>query len=236
MKVSCSVLLVAIAIGIIAFMKKEDTSISKEGFIGRSEISIADGKMTPEVILALGRLSDPQVSPDGTKIIYGVSYTSVPENRSNRNLYICNIDGSENQLLTASGKSIGNARWSADGKHIAFTKGGQIWVADLKMKKGQWTLVKARQVSDIPNGVGEFKLSPDQKKVMYISSVKSKVDSPSDRYEDLDKATAYTTDDLMYRHWDHTVMEIPHTFIADFRRLFWSEYAGLSCGGTRTQG
>ena len=82
--------------------------------------------------------------------------------------------------------------------------------------RSQWTLVKARQVSDIPNGVGEFKLSPDQKKVMYISSVKSKVDKPSDRYEDLDKATAYTTDDLMYRHWDHTVMEIPHTFISDF--------------------
>jgi Tol biopolymer transport system component len=119
-------------------------------------------------------------------------------------------------MLTKSGKSIGNARWSADGRQVAFTKGGQIWVADLKQKKGQWTLVKARQVSDIPNGVGEFKLSPDQKKIMYISYVKSKVDKPSDRYEDLDKATAYTTDDLMYRHWDHTVMEIPHTFVADF--------------------
>ncbi|MBR0321651.1 MAG: S9 family peptidase, partial [Bacteroidales bacterium] len=79
-----------------------------------------------------------------------------------------------------------------------------------------WALKKIRKISDVPAGIGEFKLSPDQTKVMYISYVKSNVKSPSDCYEDLDKATAYTTDDLMYRHWDHTVMEIPHTFVADF--------------------
>ena len=73
-----------------------------------------------------------------------------------------------------------------------------------------------RKVSDVPAGIGEFKLSPDQSKVMYISYIKSHVDKPSDRYGDLDKATAYVSDDLMYRHWDHTVLEIPHTFIADF--------------------
>ena len=83
-KVSYSLLVMAIAIGVIAFMKKEDKTFIKEGHIARNEISITDGKMTPEVLLALGRLSDPQVSPDGKKIIYGVSYTSVPENKSNR--------------------------------------------------------------------------------------------------------------------------------------------------------
>ena len=51
---------------------------------------------------------------------------------------------------------------------------------------------------------------------MYVSYIKSAVKSPSDCYADLDKATAYTTDDLMYRHWDHTVMEIPHTYVSDF--------------------
>jgi dipeptidyl aminopeptidase/acylaminoacyl peptidase len=42
------------------------------------------------------------------------------------------------------------------------------------------------------------------------------VKSPSDLYPELGKATAYSTDDLLYRHWDHTVMEIPHTYVADF--------------------
>ena len=208
-------LLAALAVGVITLMKKSQTT-QEEGFIGKSGIVVEDGHMTPEVLLAFGRLSDPQVSPDGKYILYGVSYTSVEDNRSVRNLYICNLDGSDNQLLTQSGKSIANARWSSDGKHIAYLKGGQIWTAGISMKKGKWTLCGARQVSDVPAGVGEFKLSPDQKKVMYISYVKSHVDKPVDKYADLDKATAYTTDDLMYRHWDHTVLEIPHTYTADF--------------------
>ena len=216
MKVGSLILLTAVAIGIVMFMKKGNSAISSEGYIAKSEIIVEDGKMTPEVLLAFGRLSDPQVSPDGKKILYGVSYTSVKDNRSVRNLYICNLDGSDNQQLTTSGKSIGNARWSADGKHIAFTMGGQIWTADIRCSRGKWALKNAHQISNVPNGVGEFKLSPDQTKVMYISYVKSHVDSPSDCYTDLDKATAYTTDDLMYRHWDHTVMEIPHTFVSEF--------------------
>lgn len=208
-------LLAALAVGVITLMKKSQTT-QEEGFIGKSDIVVENGHMTPEVLLAFGRLSDPQVSPDGKHILYGVSYTSVEENRSVRNLYICNLDGSDNQLLTQSGKSIVNARWSSDGKHIVYIKGGQIWTAKVSLKKGKWTLSGERQVSDVPAGVGEFKLSPDQKKVMYISYVKSHVDKPVDRHADLDKATAYVSDDLMYRHWDHTVLEIPHTFVADF--------------------
>ncbi|MBO5980046.1 MAG: S9 family peptidase, partial [Bacteroidales bacterium] len=100
--------------------------------------------------------------------------------------------------------------------HIVFLAGGQLYTAGISHGKNGWALKKIRKISDVPAGIGEFKLSPDQTKVMYISYVKSNVKSPSDCYEDLDKATAYTTDDLMYRHWDHTVMEIPHTFVADF--------------------
>ena len=208
--------LAVIATGILIFMKNGKNDLSSEGYIGRSTITVEDGKMSPEVLLAFGRLSDPQVSPDGEHILYGVSYTSVEDNKSVRNLWICNLDGSDAQQITESGKSLNNARWSEDGKKIAFTMGGQIWTARLGEKGGKWKLTGLRQVSDVPSGVGEFKLSPDQKKVMYISYVKSGVKAPSDLYPELDKATAYSTDDLLYRHWDHTVMEIPHTYIADF--------------------
>ena len=204
------------AFATITIMKNSSANPQEDGFIGRSEITVENGHMTPEVLLAFGRLSDPQVSPDGKHILYGVSYTSVADNRSVRNLYICNLDGSDEQLLTQSGKSISNARWSADGKHIVFLKGGQIWTAEIDLKAGKWSLGEMVQMTDIPAGVGEFKLSPDQQKVMYISYIKSHVDQPKDKYADLDKATAYTTDDLMYRHWDHTVLEIPHTYVADF--------------------
>ena len=217
MKITVSILmLAAIAIGILLFMKNGNETLSSEGYIGRSEIVIEDGKMGPEALLAFGRLSDPQVSPDGEYILYGVSYTSVEENRTCRNLFICRLDGSGNQQITESGKSLSNARWSNDGKNILFLMGGQIWKADISLRRnGEWSFCNPRQISDVPGGIGEFKMSPDGKKVMYVSYIKSAVKSPSDCYADLDKATAYETDDLMYRHWDHTVMEIPHTFVAD---------------------
>ena len=165
--------LAAIAIGVFWFMKKDRNEISSDGYIGRSGIVIEDGKMSPEALLALGRMSDPQVSPDGKHILYGVSYTSVEHNRSVRNLFICDLGGENNQQLTTAGKSISNARWSNDGKKIVFLYGGQIWSADIKHGKNGWSLKKAHKISDIPNGAGEFKLSPDESKIMYISYIKS---------------------------------------------------------------
>ena len=208
--------LIGIAAGTLVTMARLNNDLSSEGYIGRSTITVEDGKMSPEVLLAFGRLSDPQVSPDGEHILYGVGYTSVEDNRSVRNLWICNLDGSDAQQITESGKSLNNARWSEDGKKIAFIMGGQIWTARIGEKGGKWKLNGLKQASDVPAGVGEFKLSPDRKKVMYVSYVKSGVKAPSDLHQELGKATAYSTDDLLYRHWDHTVMEIPHTYVADF--------------------
>ena len=181
------------------------------GYIGPAEVKIENGVMTPEVLLALGRLSDPQLSPDGTKILYGVSYNDIAQNRSCRNLWMCDTDGSSNVQLTRYAKSVSNARWSLDGKSIFFVQGGQIWKAPLAGNK----LGKKVCLSDVPAGISEFKLSPDQTKVLYISTIKNaKLQQPADSDPALDKAQAYVTEDLMYRHWDHWVTETPRSYVA----------------------
>ena len=184
-------------------------------YIGKPEVEVAGGKMTPEILLSLGRLSDPQVSPDGTKILFGISCTSIAENRSCNNLYICNADGSGLQQLTHSGKRISNARWYAGGNELMYLLDGQIWLAKIKGKDGSLRLAtdKAIRLSDIPEGISEFKLSPDGSMVMYVSTVQSALKKPSDLYPDIDKSSAISADDLMYRHWDHWVESVPHTFI-----------------------
>ena len=190
-----------------------------KAYIGPSDIMVEDGKMTPEVLLSLGRLSDPQLSPDGKTILYGVSYTSVSENRSCRNLFISNPDGTGKRQLTSEGNSISCARWIDGGKGIAYIQKGQIWTASIRgIDSANPKLVKKTKISDIPEGVSEFKLSPDGSRIMYLSTVHSDVQTPSDTDPALDKATAYVADDLMYRHWDHWVTELPHTFIAEFSR------------------
>jgi len=180
------------------------------GYIAPVEVEIKDGVMTPEVLLALGRLSDPQLSPDGGKILYGVSYQSIADNRTNRNLYVCDADGSNNVQLTKYAKSANCARWSADGKSVYFVQDGQIHKAAFKGKK----LGKAVKISDIPSGISEFALSPKGDKIMYISTIKSGVETPGDSDPLLSKSKAYATEDLMYRHWDHWVTEIPRTYVA----------------------
>jgi len=202
---------ILIAIAILAAMNS-CTKDGNTGYVGPNEIKVENGQMTSETLLAFGRVSDPQLSPDKSKILYGVSYTSVKENRSCRNLFMCNTDGSGKVQLTRYAKSVSNARWSLDGKTVYFIQGGQIYKAALKGTK----LGKKIAISNVPEGISEFKLSADQTKVLYVSTVPGPVKGATDVDPSLDKAKAFIAEDLMYRHWDHWVTETPRTYVADF--------------------
>lgn len=88
--------------------QKDDADI-----IDRRDVEITDGLFTIEALEALGRVSSPVVSPDGTKVLYSVSYESVEQNKSNADLYVMNIDGSDVKRLTRTkGSELCNvARW-----------------------------------------------------------------------------------------------------------------------------
>lgn len=198
-----------------AFLSFMTPSKTEKGYIGPSEIKIEDGVMTPETLLAFGRISDPQVSPDGQKVLYGVSYTDIAKNRSCRNLFLSNIDGTEQRQITRYASSVSCARWAPDGKSIYFIMDGQIWKAPL----GGKTLGARRQISNVPSGISDFKLSPSADRILYISTVPGPVKTPTDVDPALDKAQAYITEDLMYRHWDHWVTETPRTYIAPITHI-----------------
>ena len=202
---------IAMAAAICAALAcKQQQMKPQQGYIGPSAIEITDGHMTPEVLLSLGRLSDPQLSPDGKTILYGVSYTSIAENRSVRNLFTIPVEGGDPTPLTMDGKSISGARWSKDGNSIWFLQGGQLFSAPYKNGKLGKRVLRA----DVPGGIDDYLLSPDQSQMIYVKGVHSHVEVPSDTDPALDKAKAYATEDLMYRHWDHWRTEIAHSFVA----------------------
>ena len=78
--------------------------------IGRSDIRIEDGKLTPEVLWAMGRIGGVAVSPDGSKVVYQVTYYSVDENKSHTVLYAMTDKGEKPSgilsppLVTTTGK------------------------------------------------------------------------------------------------------------------------------------
>lgn len=180
--------------------------------IDKPEFKSANRTFDIEALEALGRVSGPAVSPDGKKVLYGVSYESVEQNKSNNELYVMNIDGSDATRLTHTPQSEGQAAWINGGKEIAF-------VAEKDGKPQMWVMnadgTGRRVVSRLENGVGGFLVSPDGKKVLVISTVKYGR-TAAEVYPDLPKANARIIDDLMYKHWDEWVTEIPHPFIADF--------------------
>lgn len=180
----------------------------QEPLITKVSIDVPDGKLTPEIMHMMGKVSDPQLSPDGARILYGVSYTSIEQNKSNRELFVMNRDGSGNTQLTRTPQSESNARWINNGQQIAFLRSGQLWVmnADGSQEK---------QISRIEKGMDGFEISPVGKHIMYISNIKTAA-KPADIYPDLKKSDVRIIKDLMYRHWDQYVEEIPHTYIASF--------------------
>ena len=185
--------------------QKDDADI-----IDRRDVEITDGLFTIEALEALGRVSSPVVSPDGTKVLYSVSYESVEQNKSNADLYVMNIDGSDVKRLTRTKGSESSAMWLDGGNKIAYIAGHegkpQLWVMNADG-------TGARVASNLENGIAGFLFSPDEKQVLLISTVKYGR-TAQDVYPDLPKANARIVDDLMYKHWDEWVVEIPHPFLA----------------------
>ncbi len=183
-----------------------------EKIVDKPEVQVVDRVFSPEVLEALGRVTNPVVSPDGSKVLYGVSYESVEENKSNNDLYVMNIDGSEQHRITYTPSSESNAVWIDGGNKIAFVYAENgvplLWTmnADGSGRK---------VISEIEKGISGFLLSPDESKILLISNVKYS-QTAQDVYPDLPKATGRIIDDLMYKHWDEWVTEIPHPFLADF--------------------
>src|SRR5690554_194361 len=183
----------------------------KSEIIGKANPKIENGVMTPEVLHGFGRVGSFEVSPDKSSILYQVTYVSIPQNKTNPELFIMKSDGSEKKQLTITNTSESNPQWINGGKKIAFlgneTGTSQIW--SMNPDGGGMT-----QISDVESGIDGFKFSPDGNKVIFIKSVKS-VETASDRYPDLKNASGRVVDDLMYKHWDHWVESVPHPFVAD---------------------
>ena len=167
--------------------------------------------MTPEVLWSFGRVAGTQVSPDGKRVLYSVSYYSIPENKGNSEIFVMNTDGSDKKQITKTATREAAARWMKDSKTIAFlsseTGSMQLWTMN---DDGS----NRKQISTREGGISDFNFSPDETKLLFVADVKYG-ERTVDKYPDLPKATGVIVNDLMYKHWDEWVQTVPHPFIAD---------------------
>ncbi len=200
------------AVAFSACQSGEKSADTDDPIIEKTDFKPVDRQYTGEALEAFGRVSGAVVSPDKQKILYSVSYESVAQNKSNADLYVMNIDGSDNQRITRTPASENGAVWIDGGKKIAFMSAvdgaQQLWVMNADG-------TDRKPVSSVENGISGFLFSPDEKHVVMIGSIKS-VRTAQDIYPDLPKATGRVIDDLMYKHWDEWVTEIPHPLVGDF--------------------
>lgn len=95
--------------------------------------AIASAQKTPIELtdfFDLEFVSDPQISPDGEKIIYVRNFKDIMTDSNYSNLWIINSDGTQNRPLTSGNQSDLYPRWSPDGEKIVFLSNMQ----DEKMK------------------------------------------------------------------------------------------------------
>ena len=180
--------------------------------IGRSQLKIENRRMSPEALWALGRLADAQVSPDGTRVLYGVTYYSVEQNKSNREIFVVNTDGTDNKQITLSAKSEYGAKWVKGGSRVAFlsSESGQMQVWEMNPDG-----TNRQQVTNHEGGVSDFLYAPDDSKILFIADVKYG-QRTVDVYPDLPKSSGRIIDDLMFKHWDEWVETVPHPFLVDY--------------------
>ncbi len=172
--------------------------------------------ITVEDLFSFGRVSDPQVSPDGKWISYSVRYYDMETNKNNSDIWLISTKGGSAKQITTSPKSDFGARWNPNGKSIAFvsTRNGAPQIFTISMKGGD-----AQQISNISTGASGIVWSPDGKYIAFSSEVypdlkNDKENKMRDKSKENSLVKAKIIDRLFFRHWNHwTDEKRSHVFV-----------------------
>ncbi len=154
-------------------------------------------------MLAMDRIADPQVSPDGKLVAFTVSVTDLAANGRRSDIYVASVDGSFVRRMTSDAASDTQPRWTGDGKWIYFlsSRGGSPQVWRLGIDGGE-----AEQVTRLPLGVDALRVAPDAGFLTFSVAI-FPGKSPEETRRLLDerakaKSTGVLYDRLFIRHWD----------------------------------
>jgi len=160
--------------------------------------------ITFDDMIAMERIGDPQVSPDGNSIAFVITKFNKSENTSNSNIFLVPVEGGEVRQLTTALHGNHSPRWSPDGESIGFisTRHGTPQIYTISVTGGE-----AKKRSDISTGVRGLLWSPDGSRFAYWTEGYPECETDDCNRQRLDekeksKIEAMIFDRLIYRHWD----------------------------------
>jgi dipeptidyl aminopeptidase/acylaminoacyl peptidase len=175
--------------------------------------------MTFEDMMAMKRLGDTAVSPDGKWLAYAVTTVDLEKNTKTMELWLQAIAGGAPFKLGVGQPGDSGVQFAPDGHSVLFLSsregGRQIWIADFDAATGGTS--NARKLTAIATDADNAKWAPDGKSIVFTSDVYpdcpaiSAADSATGNTcnADRDKALADSKvkaqifTHLLYRHWDH---------------------------------
>jgi dipeptidyl aminopeptidase/acylaminoacyl peptidase len=169
-------------------------------------VALAAGDTHPFSVLdmlAMDRISDPRVSPDGKTVAFSVRVTDMASNRGRSDIYLSNVDDGMVRRLTTHDANDTQPRWSTDGASLYFlsTRSGSSQVWRLSMAGGE-----PEQITRLPLDVDALEVSPCGKLLIFGLAV-FPGKTPEESKKLLDeragrKVSGMLYDRLLVREWD----------------------------------
>jgi len=122
---------------------------------------------SPDDVLRIRDVREPQISPDGAWVAYTVSTSDTAEDRNKSAVWMASWDGTRNVRLTTSKPGENTPRWSPDGRWLAFLSSredehSQLWLLDRQGGEG-------RKATTLPSDVDDYVWAPDGKRVALVA-------------------------------------------------------------------
>ncbi|HET9390210.1 MAG TPA: S9 family peptidase [Steroidobacteraceae bacterium] len=121
--------------------------------------------LTPEELLRVQSVGNPQVSPDGSWVAYVVSSNNLEADQARSAIWMVSWDGTQRLALTSEAEGTSKPRWSPDGRYLAFiatpagSEKAEIMLLD---RRGG----EPRQLTGVTADIANYAWSPDGKRIV----------------------------------------------------------------------